>query len=266
MTGLVHSVRWVWGISVAIEVIVWSLLVFRGHFRRIPVFTVWVASNICQAGFLYLVYAQFGFSSQTALELAWLSEACTLILRILATMEVLRLVLGHYSGIWGLGWRILAVAFFVVLSYAAIEAGQKISAAIGLADRGFHLAFAVALVACLLMIRYYSVVVDPPYKALLGGFCVYSCTVVLANTIGRALFLRGFANVKPIWQFTMVAAYAGVQGAWAVGLWKAAPAMQVRPALLASSVYRQISPQINERLRLLNGQLSKFWGAKAAGQ
>ncbi len=266
MTSLVHSVRWVWGICVAIEVIVWCLLLFRGHFRRIPVFTAWVVSNVCQAGFLYLVYSRFGFSSQTALELAWLSEACTLILRVLATMEVLRLVLGQYRGIWGLGWRVLAVAFFVVISYAAIEAGQNISAAIGLADRGFHLAFAVALVACLLIIRYYSIPVSPPYKVLLGGFCVYSCTVVLANTIARALFLRGFADIKPIWQFTMVAAYAGVQGAWAVGLWKAAPARQVRPALLGTSVYWQISPQINNRLRLLNGQLGKFWGAKAARQ
>ncbi len=266
MAGLAQSVKWVWGIGVAIQVMVCGLLLFRGHFRKLPVFTTFLAANIFQAGLLYLVYMQFGLGSRTTLALAWVSEACILLLRTLATMEVLRLVLGPYRGIWGLGWRVLAVAFLAVLSYAAIEAGQNVSAAIGLADRGFRLAFAVALVACLLIVRYYSIPVGPPYKVLLGGFCVYSCTVVLANTIGHALFLRGFANIKPIWQLTTIAAFAGVQGAWAVGLWKAAPAMQVQPALLTTSVYQQISPQINERLRLLNGQLSKFWGAKATEQ
>lgn len=266
MAGLVHSVQGIWAISVVAQVAVCGLLLFKGHFRKLPVFTAYLAVNICQMGFLYFVYARFGFSSHTAMVLAWLSQASTQILRAFATMEVLHLVLGPYRGIWGLGWRVLAVAFFVVLSYAAIEAGQNISAAIGLADRGFHLASAVALVACLVIIRYYSIPVDPPYKVLLGGFCVYSCTIVLANTIGHALSLRGFANIKPIWQITTMAAYAGVQAAWAVGLWKAAPAMQVHPALLATSVYQQISPQINERLRLLNGQLSKFWEAKAARQ
>jgi hypothetical protein len=266
MSGLVQSVQWAWGISVGIALVVLGLLFFRGYFRNLPVFTAFVAANVCQWGLLYVIYLQFGIGSRTALVLAWISEACILLLRTLAAMEVLHRVLGPYPGIWGLGWRVLALAFFVVISYAAIEAGQNISAAIGLADRGFHLAFAVALVACLLMIRYYSIPVDPPYKALLGGFCVYSCTVVLANTIARVLFLRGFANIKPIWQFTLVAAYAGVQGAWAAGLWNAAPAMQGRPALLGTSVYRQISPEINERLRFLNGQLSKFWEAKAARQ
>jgi hypothetical protein len=266
MAGLVYSLRWVVAISAVAQVAVCSLLLSRGHFRKVPVFTAYIAVNICQGGFLYLVYAQFGFGSRSALVLAWLSQASIQILRALATMEVLHLVLGPYRGIWGLGWRVLSVAFFVVLSYAAIEAGRNISAAIGLADRGFHFASAVALAACLVIVRYYSVPVDPPYKVLLGGLCVYSCTIVLANTIGHALFLRGFVNVKPIWQLTTIAAYAGVQGAWAVGLWKAAPAMQVHPALLTTSVYQQISPQINERLRLLNGQLSKFWGAKATEQ
>jgi hypothetical protein len=263
MSGLVQSVQWAWGIRVAIEVIVLGLLLLRGHFRKIPVFTAWVAANVCQAGFLYVVYARFGFSSRTALVLAWLSEACTLILRIFATMEVLRLVLRPYRGIWGLGWRVLAVAFGVVVTYSAIEAGRNASWAIVLADRGFHLAFAVALVACLLLIRYYSIPVESRYKVLLGGFCAYSCTVALANTVGHALSLLGFAADELVWQLTTIITYAGVQLAWVAGLWKAAPVEESQPALLTTSFYRQISPQINERLYLLNEQLRQFWGPGA---
>src|SRR5260370_33170530 len=115
-----------------------AILLFGGHFRNAPVFICFLAASVFQAGLLYLVFMQFGLGSRTTLVLAWVSEACILLLRTLATMEVLRLVLGPYRGIWGLGWRVLAVAFLAVLSYAAIEAGQNVSAAIGLADRGFH--------------------------------------------------------------------------------------------------------------------------------
>jgi hypothetical protein len=266
MSGLVQSVQWAWGISVAAQVLVCGLLLFRGHFRRLPVFSAFVAANVCQAGLLYVIYTQFGFGSRTALVLAWLSEACTLTLRILATMEVLRLVLGAYRGIWGLGWRVLAGAFGVVILYAGIEAGRNASWAIALADRGFHLAFAVALVACLLLIRYYSIPVESTYKVLLGGFCFYSCTVVLANTIGRALSLRGLAYDESVWQLTTLIAFAGVQLAWAVALWKAAPAAEKRPVLVAASLYRQLSPQINERLGLLNEQLNQIWEPKGTRQ
>jgi hypothetical protein len=252
-------VQWVWGISVAAQIIVCGLLFLRGHFRRIPVFTVYVTSNILQAGLLYMTYSQFGFGSRTSLVLAWSSQACLLLLRILATMEVLHLVLGPYRGIWGLGWRVLAGTFGVLVLIAGIVAGRNISWALVLADRGFHLAFAAALVACLLLIRYYSIPVESTYKLLLGGFCFYSCAAVLTNAVAYALSLRGFANDEPVWQLTTITAYVGVQIAWAVALWKAAPSEESKPALIKSSIYRQLSPQINERLYALNEQLYQLW-------
>ena len=251
--------QWVWGISIVAQVFVCSLLFLRGHFRRIPAFSGYIAANILQAGLLIAIYYQFGFGSRTALVLAWSSQAFLLLLRILATMEVLHLVLGPYRGIWGLGWRVLAGTFGVIVLITGIEAGRNISWALVLADRGFHLAFAAALVACLLLVRYYSIPVDPPYKVLLGGFCFYSCAAVLTNAIGYALSLRGFAKDEPVWQLTTITAYVGVQIAWAVALWKAAPAEESKPALIKSSIYRQISPQINDRLYVLNEQLNQLW-------
>jgi hypothetical protein len=259
MAGLADSVRWLWGISVAVQAAVCIVLFFKGHFRKLPLFTCFVAANVCQAGLLYIVYAHFGFTSRTAFWVAWLSEAGTLMLRILATIEVLHLILKPYVGIWGLVWRVLAVAFGVVVSYAAIESGRNLPWALALADRGFHLAFAVALIACLLLIRYYSIVVDPAYKVLLGGFCIYSCIVVLANTVGHWVFQRGYLYYQPIWQLTTLTTYAGVQVAWAFGLWETAPTRESQPGLLTTSFYRQISPQINQRLYLLNDQLKQFW-------
>jgi hypothetical protein len=263
MTGLANSVLWVWGISVAIQAVVCFVLIFKGHFRKLPFFTGFVAANICQAVFLYIVFAQFGIKSVTTTWLAWLSEPAILILRTFATAEVLRLILKSYPGIWGLAWRVLAVGFGGVLAYAVIESGRNIPWATAVLDRGYHLAFAVALVAGLLLIRYYSIPIEPLYKVILAGFCFYSCTIVLANTVGQWVFLRGYLNYQPIWQFTVTTIYAGIQVAWAVEVWKAAPSEESSPALLASSLYQQISPQINDRLYALNEQLSQFWRPRA---
>jgi hypothetical protein len=263
MTGLANSVRWIWGISVAIQAVIFFVLFFKGYFRKLPFFTGFVAANICQAVFIYIVYVQLGSKSRTAKWVTWLSEPAILILRTLATTEVLRLILKAYRGIWGLVWRVVLVGFGGVLLYAAIESMRNVPWALAVAYRGFHLAYAVSLVAGLLLIRYYSIPFEPLYKVILAGFCFYSCTIVLANTVGQWVFLRGFLNYQPIWQFAITAIYAGIQVAWAVELWKTAPSEESRPRLLTSSLYQQISPQINERLYALNEQLSQFWRPRA---
>src|SRR5713226_2217069 len=118
MSVLGQVVQWTWGIGVVIQVIVLGLLLLRGHFRKLPMFTAYMAANLSQAALLYFAYSRFGFTSRPSQELAWLSEICTLTLKVLATMEVLRLVLRPYRGIWGLGWRLLGIAFSVVILYA----------------------------------------------------------------------------------------------------------------------------------------------------
>jgi hypothetical protein len=266
MSGITHAVQWIWAFGVAAQVAVCATLVFRGHFRKLPVFTAYISLNLCQAGFLYLVYAHFGFSSHTGSVLAWWSAVSTLILRSLATTEVLRLVLSTYRGIWGLGWRVLAVAFGAVSSYAAIEAGRNITWFLVVAERGLNLAFAVAFVASLLLVRHYSIPVYPAYKAILGGFCFYSCTVVLASIAAQTLFLREFAHYQPVWQAAITVSYAVVQVVWAVALRKPLPAEEKQHALLPASIYQQISPEINQRLRLINEQLAKFWKPEATRQ
>jgi hypothetical protein len=265
MPGLANSVLWTWGISVAIQTVVCFVLFFKGYFRKLPLFTAFVATNICQAVFMYIIYVQFGVKSESAKWTIWLSEPAILILRTLATAEVLNLILKPYRGIWGLLWRVMAVGFGGVLLYAVIESGRNIPWAIALTHRGFHLAFAVSLVAGLLLIRYYSIPLESLYKLILAGFCFYSCTVVLADTLGQWAILHGLGDFQTIWQFTIASIYAGIQIAWAVELWRAAPSEESSPALLASSLYQQISPQINERLYALNEQLSQFWRPGATG-
>src|SRR5215472_9908138 len=184
MAGLAKYIQWLWVLSVALQVLVCSVLFFRGNYRRLPIFTAYVLSNVCQAAALYVTYNLYGFRTEASIAIGWSSQGATQLLRVVATTEVMHLILKPYRGIWGLGWRVLAVAFGVVFTVSLIDSGRGLQWTIGLADRGFHLAFGIALVACLLLVKYYRVPIHPVYKALLGGFCFYSCAAVLANTVG----------------------------------------------------------------------------------
>lgn len=267
MAGLPNSVRWMWELSVAAQVVLCAVLFFSGNFRRLPLFTAYVLSNVCQAVVLYLIYGQLGFGSRATVFLAWASQCIPQLLRVGATVEAIRLILKPYRGIWGLGWRVLAVAFAAVLSFVLIDSWGDLIWAIGLADRGFHLAFGIALVACLLLVHYYSVPIHRVYKALLGGFCFYSCTSVLADTIGRTLYLYGNSNFRMGWQLLTMGAFVAVLGVWAVALRTPLPEPGRQAFLMeAERAYWQISPRINERLRQLNERLDHFWKPEATPQ
>ncbi|HEY6943507.1 MAG TPA: hypothetical protein VI431_00100 [Candidatus Acidoferrum sp.] len=264
MAGLAKYVLWVWELSVAAQVVVCALLLVKRNFLRIPLFTAYIFSNIFQAAVLYRIYTRFGSRSWTVTVMAWSSQFVPELLRVLATTEVIRLILRPYRGIWALGWRVLAVAFAAVFSFALIDSWRNLFWAIALADRGFHLAFGIALVACLLLAHYYSIPIQPAYKALLGGLCFYSCTVVMANTIGRVLFLRGAGDFRTGWQLLTMGAFVAVLATWAVALRKPLP-QPLQPELLpeAARTYWETSPRINARLRRLNEHLDHFWRPEA---
>jgi hypothetical protein len=266
MGGMAPSTIVLWALSVLAQIAVFGFLVGQAHFRKLPAFTSYIALNLCQAVFLCCAYAHFGFASGTAVPLFWTSQAVTLLAQALATTEALHQVLRPYRGIWALGWRLLLIAFTAVLCYAAIQVRTDVQWAILAADRGFHFAFASALVACLLLVRYYRVPMHPVYKVLLGGFCFYTCLIVLKNTVFQALFSHFFGRLphyQEIWDAMTLLPFTIVNVVWAVALRKPLPTTPERLALLRASVYWQISPEVNRRLGLLNDQLSQFWGVGA---
>jgi hypothetical protein len=251
-----------WVFSVAAQLAVCALLLFKGHFRRLPAFTVYILLNLCQAGTLFVAYRRFGFDSHEGNLFFFVSETITLVARVIVTTQILHSVLGPYRGIWTLAWRLLTVTFVSVFSYAILRSLEDKTWSVVTADRGFHLAFAAALVACLVLIRYYSIPVDSLYKTLLGGFCLYSCVHVLNDTLIQAIFFRylhNFTHYQDLWNAVTILPFVAALVTWAMALRKPAPAIHEQPVLLPLSVYQQVSPEVNLRLRLLNDRLSQFW-------
>src|SRR5580658_8811392 len=265
MSGFPLPVLCLWACSVLAQLLVLALLFLKGNSRKLPYFTAYVTLNICQAGFLVFVYTHVWSDPDTPKTLAWTSECITLIVQALATTEILEITLRPYQGIWGLGWRALTVTSGIVVLLVALAArGHWGSASWFQLDRGYHLTFASALIACLLLVRYYSIPVPPAYKMLLGGFCFYSCTEIVVNTLLQAFFRQNFFLHLAAWQLLTLASFILVQVVWAAALWKALPVQDRQDTPSSDADYQRLSPQINEDLRRLNEKLLRLWKLEAS--
>lgn len=262
MQPLLHAVTGIWAFSVAVQLTLVVFILLNGNFRKLPILTTYVVLNICQAGLIAVVLFGVGPSPHNAYVASWSSEAVTLVFQALAAAETLRLILGPYPGIWGLSWRVLALATAVIV-VVSVNAVDSPDWALLKADRGYHLTFAAAFIACALLVRYYTIEVPGPYKKLLGGFCFYSCSMVLINTVFQAILYGRYKNYEPIWQFLSVFFFAGFQMVWLAALYKRLPEDSRRSAGPSDEGYQQLSPQINEQLQLLNEKLMRLWKLEA---
>ena len=253
-----------WQCSIAAQLLVLILLFGKRNFRKLPRFTIYIALNFCQAGLLWVLYSVPGIDDGTLRTVAWETEAITLVAQALATAEVLGVILKPYPSIWGLGWRaLMAVSTLVLVFVVAATRRAEPAARLFEVNRGYHLVFASAVIACLLLIRYYAVPVAAAYKLILGGFCFFSCMQILINTVIEVLFQRRFLKFGPLWDFATVSSFFAVLVVWLVALWRALPAEDTQLPSHGTSTYQQLSPLVNEELRQLNEKLAHFWKLEA---
>jgi hypothetical protein len=250
-----------WALSIIAQLAVLTLLLLKGHFRGLPLFTIYIILNLCQAGLLIIVYSRLIFASHDAQVLFWFSEAITLIAQAFAATEILHHVLRPYRGIWALAWRLLAITSSAVVLYVAASAKEDPDWILMIASRGFHLTFTIATVSCLLLIRFYEIPVHRVYKALLTGFCLFSCSIVIADTLLPILRARHNMHYAAIWNSLALAVFVVVQIVWTVALRE--PLTVPRDLAVLPATYARISPEINLRLRALNEVLCKFWKLEA---
>lgn len=243
-----------WAVSFVAQVALCGILIAFRHFRRLPFFTAYVFLNLSQSLLVYPIYHHYGSQSDVAYFAGWCSEAITLFARLFATVEILHLVLISYRGIWGLAWRLLAGTSVMVLLCVGVASRGEPGLALMRADRGYHLIFAVALIACLALIRYYFIRVANAYKAVLIGFCFYSCVKILLNTVIYEFVNQYNWHYASTWDIVVVAAYLIVLLFWGAALMHPLPTIQAQQAVLPTSIY-----EINLQLQAINKQLMTFW-------
>jgi hypothetical protein len=98
---------------------------------------------------------------------------------------------------------------------------------------------------------------------ILGGFCFYSCTEILINTILQAFLHKSFYAYQAIWQASRMISFIVVQVIWTAALRKPLPVENSQTIAFPDSTYQQLSPEINEQLRKLNEKLLQLWKLEA---
>lgn len=255
MAALGDADKILWTLNIAVQAGLLALLMARKEHKRFPLFCSYLAVNLLQAAAFALLFPVSGYVSRVAWKIGWGSQAIVVLARVLAVGELCRHVLARYRGIWALGWRLLGSMALLVLVSAVVFGGLDFRSGIVTLDLGSELAIAVATAGLFAFAKYYEVAVEQPTRTMGAAFCLYSCCYVLND-----LLLKHYlSNYQNIWTFAGMLAFLGTLCLWAwafrVPVGVEAPA----PVLLQPGVYRDLIPQMNQRLSALNEQLSHFW-------
>lgn len=246
-------------VGLLLRLLLLCLLFFRSNVRYLPFFFSYLCVNLLQAVVVYSAYNVWGDTSAVAFKVAWGSQALVLCARALAVAELCRLLLAGHRGVWSLAWRALLSCAVLVLLYSALVSKHQWSLALFGANRALELTIAAVIVALFVFLRHYRVAAEPTVRNLALGFCLYSCFAVLNNTVLELLPKRYF----PLWNFLDVVTFLACLLVWTWALRNSIPRLSFGPMPLPGSVYRQLSPEINLRLRLLNERLRQFWKIEA---
>jgi hypothetical protein len=263
VTGLSAFLQDIWFASGVLQIAILALIVARRHYRPLPMFSLYIGLNLAQAVILFYVYGHFGFASVTSFQIYWATQVLAMIAQTLASTELLHRALQDYPGIWELSWRIISFAILVVIGYAWATANRNDKWGLLHAVRGFYLTFAVAFIACLLLIRHYSIAIDQVYRSLIGGFCFYACGSFVADTLLKHQAMNSFPKYAEVWNSAELLIFFVVLIAWSAALWHPVrvPAQGPGPGNVN---YETFSPQVNARLREMNDSLRKFFGRRAS--
>jgi hypothetical protein len=214
--------------------------------------------TLAQSGLLFVTIKGWGFSTSVSWLVGWATQCLVLGARAFAVAELCRHVLGRFLGIWVLARWILLTSGAIVLLYALIAANHQWRLVPNTAELGLELATAAVIVVLLLFARYYDVAVQPPLRLLAVGLCLYSCV----SALNDAILERWLTRYVSLWNAFDISAFLACLLLWSWAF-RNSPPQTVAAPLLNRSVYLNLIPEVNLRLRSLNDQLIEFWRLEA---
>jgi hypothetical protein len=245
-----------WALTTILEVVLLVYLVLQKRYLSYPAFFFYVVLIILQSAAVALTYHYWGEKSEEAYRISWGSQAFVICARWLAVIEITKKTLAKYSGIWALVTRILLLLTVCVLAYTILTSPKILDLLVLNADRALELGVATFIVCMFLFVRYYRVDMQRFERMLAIGFCLYSCSQVINDTIYEAHLQVG----GTLWTYLSTLAFLATLLLW-LGAVRTSPAtvgvaneLPVRPEL-----YGDLSPKLNSRLHLLNNRLNRLF-------
>jgi hypothetical protein len=255
MDDLGQFAKWLWASTAAVQIFLLGLLVFRRNVNSFPAFSVYIFMTLAQSGLLFVAIKGWGFSSSTSWRVGWATQCVVLGARAFAVGELCRHVLGRFRGIWVLARWILLLCGASVLIYGLIAANHQWQLVLDTVELGLELATAAVIVVLLLFARYYDIAVDPVLRLLAIGLCGYSCVSVLNDTILE----RWLLQYVSLWNAFGMLAFLSCLLLWSWAFRKSVPELAAAPVFLDASIYRNLVPEVNWRLRSLDEELMQLW-------
>jgi hypothetical protein len=244
-----------WIVNSGVATLLLGLLAVRKNYRLFPAFSLYILLNLTLGIAVFVVYRRWGFGSPSSALIAWGMQGLVLCARAMAVVEVCRHLLSRYRGVWALVWRILAACAALVILYSNIGGRHDFGFVFPKAVRGLELAIATVIVALFFFVRYYGVEASFADRSVAVGICLYSCFVVVNNTILE----RFLDSYLPLWNFLAMVAFLASLLLWSWALREKLPEKAVEPEMLPDRVYGDMTPEINLRLKVLNENLEQFW-------
>ncbi len=241
-----------WDLTVLLQSVLLILVLRRKLYREYPAFLIYVIAALSENLVVLLTYRIWGFHSFRAWTIAWSAQAVVIGTRWFAIAEIARRILTNYKGICGLANRVLFILGICVLIYAAgFSVNQQ--RMLLYADRAVELCIAVSVVGLFVFARYYRLPVTSLQGQLAIGFCLYSCSFVVNDSI----FERWPSTFDGPWNYLSILSYFVAVLLWIQAIRRPAesPALAVRLDI-SPEKYGELAQQLNSRLDVLNNRLS----------
>jgi hypothetical protein len=259
MDDLGRFTQWLWACTAIVQIFLFGLLVLRRNVNKFPAFSVYLFMTLAQSGLLFVTIRGWGFSSSMSWRVGWATQCLVLGARAFAVGELCHHVLGRFRGIWVLGRWILLLCGAAVLTYGLIAAKHQWQFVLNTLELGLELATAAVIVVLLLFARYYQIAVQPALRLLAIGLCGYSCVSV----VNDAILERWLSQYVLLWNAFGMLAFFVCLLVWSWAFRKAAPQAMEATLLPDGSIYRNLVPEVNWRLRSLDQDLMQLWRLEA---
>lgn len=237
-----------------------ALLLFsllRRKLQRIhPAFCAYVTVVLCQGLLGALANSFWGVRSKQAWLVYWIAQIVVISARWLAIMEIARKVFSEYRGIQPMVKHMLIAAGVSAIVYSFAFSQYRWTLVVLNADRAIELFIATFVVCMVAFARYYRLPILNLERQLAMGFCLYSCTWVINDSIVEN-------KPKALWDlfyYVNTIAYLATLLLWIGAVRAAVEARSARKDIQLSPQMRgQLFRQLNSRLNLLNHRLDQLF-------
>lgn len=248
---------WLWAVGTSLEAGIFTLALYRGLYRRLPIFTTYLGLVVLREALQWWMLQRMSPASRPYFYLYWLSQAVLHTARGLVVAELCYRVVRPYRGVWMLARILLLLTAATLLVFAAMEsAGAAVSMDrfIPATEQGLEFAVVGSLLALLGVCRYYGLPLDRITHAVALGLTLYSILTIVNNSMVLKSILAHF------WLWTVLRRVS-FQAALLVWVWPLLQPLAEReplPVMASAGIYQELAPELSERMRQLNNRLLQF--------